>query len=346
MSQPAQPSAQEILTSIEQLRTEFLTSKGSGRTVESLCDTYLEWSKHHNKQKTYEGNCRLIPDFVRFQFEDKNSVTVRIGSLAVRDLCPFHVTQWLDSHPAWRGSRRGAISAIKRVFNWSVKEGYIEKSPLLKLSKPPERKRERILTDDEKKLLLNNYSPDDPFRDFLQAVLLTGARPGEVMAVEASHVSLADCTWTFEEHKTSEKLNEARARVIYLVPSMVALTKRLIDLHPTGPLFVNRKGRPWNRNAIRCRFRRVRKKLDLGDDLVCYSTRHTWATDALERGVPEASVAELMGHVDTKMIHRFYSKLSKKKKHLQEMALRASGGSDYRTQDVLSQNGDGQMKEK
>jgi hypothetical protein len=66
--------------------------------------------------------------------------------------------------------------------------------------------------------------------------------------------------------------------------------------HPVGPLFSNADGNPWNLQTINCRFRRKRnrKRDPLDKDITAYVYQGTWATDALEAGVPDAAVdAEL-----------------------------------------------------
>ena len=65
------------------------------------------------------------------------------------------------------------------------------------------------------------------------------------------------------EHKTEGETGEPR--VVILTLAMVELTER------QGPLFLNEDGRPWIRNAVRCRFRR---KLIMGGDLAAYLYRH------------------------------------------------------------------------
>src|SRR5262249_9341802 len=112
---------------------------------------------------------------------------------------------------------------------------------------------------------------------------------------------------------------------------MHALTKRLMEQHPQGALFRDRRGAPWNRNSVRCRFRRVRKKLNLGGDLVAYLYRHAVATDLLESGTGIAQAAELLGHKGTEMIMRHYNKPRERRQHLREHITRATrkdGASD------------------
>ena len=112
---------------------------------------------------------------------------------------------------------------------------------------------------------------------------------------------------------------------MYLTPGMVTLCAELAREHPEGPLFRNTRGRPWTRDAIRLRFRNLRERLGLPKGVVAYAFRHTYITDALEKGVPIASLAELAGHRDTRMISTVYSKLSQRRKHLAEMAAKAAG---------------------
>src|SRR6185295_13525414 len=123
------------------------------------------------------------------------------------------------------------------------------------------------------------------------------------------------------EHKTEHATG--KPRVVILTPEMVALTKRLMEKHPDGPLFRDRKGDAWNRNSIRCRFRRVRKKLNLGGDLVAYLYRHAVCTDLLESGTGIAQTAEILGHQGTEMIMRHYTKLRERRQHLREEITRA-----------------------
>jgi integrase len=274
--------------------------------VAVLCDLYLDHSRRHHAPATYEWYRAYLQDFCD-----------RYGGLGVAALRPLHVTRWLEAHGWGQSTRRGAIAIIKRVLSYALAEGYIREDPLRSLKKPPMRRREKILSAEERRALLD-ATPDQPFRDFLTALQETGARPGEVFSVTAADVDLEEGLWILLAHKARAKTG--KARVIYLTPRMVDLCRRLVAAHPTGPLFRNTDGKPWNRNAVRCRFRRLRRKLGLDAGVVAYAFRHSWATDALEKGVPIATVAELLGHSDTKMVSAHYSHLHERREHLRAAA--------------------------
>jgi integrase len=289
---------------------EKAAARPSDTRVVAILDLFLDHSQRHNKQRTYEWYKGFLQDFSDLH-----------GTLRVQDLKPFHVTRWLDSHPDWKGCRWGAITAVKRALNWATDEGLIEENPVKKIKKPPVRTRERFITQEERKRIFGNYPEGDCFRDFLFAMENTGSRPGEVGMVTAEHVNLELGVWVLDEHKTEHATQEPR--VIILTPAMVELSRRLMEKHPEGPLFRNEDGEPWTRNAIRCRFRRVRKKLDLGGDLVAYLYRHAVATDLLESGTGIAQAAEILGHKDTSMIMRHYSKLRERRDHLRQQIAKA-----------------------
>ncbi len=56
-----------------------------------------------------------------------------------------------------------------------------------------------------------------------------------------------------------------------------------------------------------------------------YALRHSWATNALRRGVDPLTVAILMGHKDPSMLARVYQHLSHSPVHMRDQAKRAGG---------------------
>jgi integrase len=144
------------------------------------------------------------------------------------------------------------------------------------------------------------------------------------MKVEAANVDLAAGLWVLSEHKTKKKTG--KPRLVYLTPAMLELTRKLMERYPTGPLFRNSRGKPWTRNAIRCRFRNLRVKLPHLKGVVSYTYRHSFVTDALENGVGVAQVAELLGHTSTDMVMQHYQHLRETREHLKQVAVQATQG--------------------
>jgi integrase len=280
--------------------------------VRDILAAFLKWSGQNNDERTFEWYKMFL-----VSFDDL------YGTLRPAQVTQEIVDAWLHAEKGWNGSRRGAVVALKRAFNWAFENGKVASNPLKKVKKPPVKARERFLTLEERQKIFDNYPPGDCFRDFLFALEQTGCRPGEVSQVTADDVDLRTGVWVLKEHKTDGKTGESR--VVILTPEMVELTKRLMKERPQGPLFLNERGKAWNRNSIRCRFRRVRKKLGLGGDLVAYLYRHAVCTDLLEAGAGLAQTCEILGHKGTEMVMRHYNKLKERRDHLREQVMKARG---------------------
>ncbi len=293
-------------------------------TVVVLLALFLEWVEKQKTPATYAWRSNYLQSFVKF-------LNGTYRGLRVADFKPFHVTRWLDQQSKWGvSSRRAAIATVKRAFNWAVEEGYLDHSPIASLRKPKSPRRETILSDEQRQLILNEAS-DEPFRDVVMLIQETGVRPQEVRTVEARHVDLQNGLWIFppSEHKTGAKTGQPR--IVYLNSQALVITKRLMEQHPTGPLCRNAKGQPWTRNAIRLRFRRMRRRLkdSLPENLCAYLFRHTFATGALERGVDVITLAELMGHKDVTMLSQVYQHIRQRTQHMKSSAERATSQSAF-----------------
>jgi site-specific recombinase XerD len=217
---------------------------------------------------------------------------------------PFHVTRWLDGHPAWNGGRRHAVIALKRVYSWADQQGILSPDPLRTVRAERVKRRTRILTQAELDEILSVIR-DRQFREFMQAMLETGCRASEVARVTAAMVNLDIGVWVLSEHKTEKKTQ--KPRVVYLTPAMVELSRKLMAEYPEGPIFRSpRRKSAITRQGIRRRFRRLRAKLPHLKHFICANLRATFATQALANGVGVAQVAELLGHADTTMVAKHF----------------------------------------
>jgi integrase len=243
------------------------------------------------------------------------------GRLRVTQLRKRHVRAWVASKGYNPTSANKAIGALKRAFNWAVEEEHIPKNPIAHVRKPKALVRDRTLTPAERGLILTAIR-GPAFRLFVRAMTLTGARPGEVARVTVADVDLGRGLWVFKTHKTAKKTGTPR--LIPLCPEAIDLTRELMAEHPDGPLFRNSRGRPWTRNAVRIRFRNLRRKHPELRGIIAYTYRSSFATDALEGGVPDATVAAILGHTNTATLHNYYARLSGRLGHLKDAAARAT----------------------
>ncbi len=281
--------------------------------VRTVFKLFLKYSRRNHAEETRQWYRRFLASFCKLY-----------SSRKVHELKALHVDVWLERHHKWGdGSRRCAVVAVKAALNWGRKKGLYKDHPLQAVPNPKAQRRERVLSAEEHERLFAAIK-DVAFREFVTALRETGCRPGEVMKLTAENVSPDFTLWVIKKHKTKKKTG--RDRVVYLTPAMQELTQKLVALYPDGPLFRmhRREGgekKPWTRNAVRCRFRRLREKLGLSR-VVAYTFRASYTTDALIRGVPAAVVAELQGN-SVQMIEKHYAHLTPKADVLRRAAVQA-----------------------
>lgn len=277
-----------------------------------VCDLFLSYAEAHCDARTFRWYMAYLQDFSK-----------SYGRLRALELKPFHVTRWLDAHKGWKAGRRCAITAVKRAFSWADKEGVLSPSPIRSVARPPATRRMAVMSKEERREILANIA-DTEFRQFVEALQETGARPSEIARLTAGDVNLTTGICTLAKHKTSAK--SGMPRVIFMTPRFMCIVKPLMKKYTTGPLFRGpRSGRPFGRQGICSRFRRLRQKLPHLKHAIAYGFRAAYATDALMNGVGIAQVAELLGHRDTTMVQKHYSLIREQTDYMREMARKATG---------------------
>lgn len=242
--------------------------ESSDARVADVIDAFLAWSKIHRSDETNRNHCWYGQAFAEHS-----------GYLTAIDLRPIHLTRWVDEHTWGQTTQRNARRSIYRAFAWAVEEGVLRENPLKGMKCPSALTRQRVMTDVEFRSLLRSSKRD--FKTLLFALRMTGCRPKEARMLRWHQVQ-AD-RWVLPQHKTAHKTK--KPRVIYLTLSMQKLMIVLRRTATGSIVFLNRRERAWTRNALRLRIERLKKKLNLRDDLCAYEARHAFGTAAVVNGV-------------------------------------------------------------
>lgn len=211
-----------------------------------LCDRFLEWVQLHRSAATYQWYWWWLQSFVR-----------RNPELTIDELRPYHVQEWVDGQDIAPTTQRNCIRAVKRSIKWAHRQGYIDANPLADLEAPSPGRREVLITGEEYALLLSAVR-DPAFYDLVVTTWETGCRPQESLRVEARHVDVKNQRWVFPK---SESKNKQLSRVVYLTETALTISRTLVSVYPTGPLFRNSRGTPWSNYAIQCAFRRIKARV-------------------------------------------------------------------------------------
>jgi integrase len=145
-------------------------------TFQDLLDEY--WDVELKKSSTGQERRRLVVKDALPRWQNKKATDItRRDAVLLLDKVRLRAPV---------GANR-LQSVLVRMFNFASERGIIEHSPLIGMRRAPEKTRNRVLTDDEIKLLWGALDLKNTKIDIyhitklaLKMILLTGQRPGEV----------------------------------------------------------------------------------------------------------------------------------------------------------------------
>lgn len=227
---------------------------------------------------------------------------------------------------AW-STIRDSIATVQAVFRWAFICDMVAHDPLKGYEKPSGGQRNRVVTPKEFQDLLRASKSNRPFQRILIALRKTGCRPGELRTLTWDMVDFEQRLWIIPEHKTVKRLKGRRPRTIALpdcILKMCVWLKERSDGVETH-VFLNSWGRPYTKDRLVKCMDRVRKRagiqLKAGEQIVLYSQRHTYITDAYGK-IGDIALAELAGHTDVQMTRR-YTHLNTAQLHQYQRAVQA-----------------------
>lgn len=138
-------------------------------------------------------------------------------------------------------SRNHALSILKRMLNWAVQRGYLQFSPAATI-KPlaGERSRDRVLSEDELRDVWNAAPAlGYPWTPFLQILILTAQRRGEVAGMKWEDVDLlGKAVWAL----SAEQTKAARAHDVPLSKQVIEILKGLPRFQKGSHVFTTTSG--------------------------------------------------------------------------------------------------------
>lgn len=144
------------------------------------------------------------------------------------------------------------------------------------------------------------------FRPLVQAALYTGARYGELAALDVRDLD-RDAEAIFV--RTSKS---GHARRIYLSDEGLAFFESLVaGRRPDEPMLPkDPAGNRWRKGDARRPMQRACEKAGIEPAANFHSLRHTYASLAVMAGAPLMVVSENLGHSDTRMVEKHYGHLA------------------------------------
>jgi integrase len=185
-----------------------------------------------------------------------------------------------------------AMSAIKKLFAWSLDRGAISVHPLVGLKKPgTERSRDRVLTDGELKSFWHATEElGFPFGPAFQLMALTGQRRGEVVGMRWSQVDIDQAAWTIP----AELAKNGRAHEVPLSATTLDIIQSLPRFVGSDLVFTTTGVSPISG------FGRAKDRLDFlmeAREWRLHDLRRTVASGMARLGVAPHVIEKVLNHV-------------------------------------------------
>ena len=276
-------------------------------------------AKRHTLAELVDRYCREVLPSKKSKIDQAQQLgwwKTEIGSFTLADVSPSLLAEYRDKlgreitvrkKPRSPASVVRYMAALSHAFTVAVKEwGWLEDSPMRKVTKPREsRGRVRFLSDDERALLLKacKESSNPYLYPVVVLALSTGMRQGEIMGLTWEVVDLNRGRAILHETKNGER--RAVAITGHALDLLNALAKvRRIDSNLVFPAKETRTQKPQKPIDLRTPWETAMKEARL-DDFRFHDLRHSAASYLAMNGASLAEIAEVLGHKTLQMVKRY-----------------------------------------
>lgn len=298
--------------------------------------TYKE-TKHalttQQVQKTYI-RCHIVPGIGNYYIDEIDTATIQqfLNELLIKGNKSKLKNCNKEGYPLASWTVKKIRSLLMTAFEVAVRDDLISYNPV-ENTEPITVQTLKVayFTPEQQKLFLD-YTQKHRFNTAYQLLFYTGCRRSEILGLTWDNVDLIRSQIYVE--KVLVNINgtpifknypktKASVRTIPLHPDMTKLLKQHkknqeiekknnpLWNNKLNLIFVNKDGSPHSPNYFLHNFKNVVKKLNLPSNLRIHSTRHTFATNLLQLGVPLVDVQHLGGWSDTRVVLEIYSHIVK-----------------------------------
>jgi len=240
-----------------------------------------------------------------FSFLEKTSIhEISVGVLEDWSL-------WLADRGLSPKSRRNVMGYFRAFLAWLHRRGELREVPVFPLPKADEHE-PRLLAISDQDRVLAAISEEE--RGIFFAMARLGLRPGEARALEVGdyHDGWVSVDKAVKGKTVSAPVRGTKTGKSKRLPVDSELAEWTLrhgdpqDRFRRAPLFVNpRTGGIWAHKALARVWARAVEAAGLPHISLYEGTKHTFATDAIRRGVPERHLQRFLGHASIQSTRRY-----------------------------------------
>lgn len=289
-------------------------------TVAHAMVDYLEWLRDNKvafDRVFYQARAHILPSLGHIPVDELTAREIRKWMIEVSEkpprahTAPGKAQQYLlkRNTPDYVRKRQNAtnkvLAYLKAGLNRAFDHGKVEDDAAwtkVRGFRRTGRRRSRFLEKGEIQQLIAACQLDLAL--FVSGALLTGCRVSELQGMQVQDFSVGDGRVFVTDAKSKEH------RAISLshegLRFFAALTQRR---SAKAYMFLRRNGTRWKRGGHWRLFQDACVAAGINPPIRFHDLRHTYASQSVMAGVPMKVVSTQLGHVDTRMVDRFYGRV-------------------------------------
>jgi integrase len=207
------------------------------------------------------------------------------------------ISEFLASLPVTGSTRNRYKAALRQFGAWLVEREVLDHNPVVDVRGAKENPG-RVLwySEDELKLLLGHL--DQPFRSYEAIMMATGMETQAVLELRRRDVDLSAGSIRAHGSKNEHRNRTCRITEAWAIP---AIAEYVRDFLPDAPLFT------FNERTARDHHKAACKAAKLAPSTL-HDHRHSYAVNALRRGMPLHIVSAQLGHANTSLVQKRYGR--------------------------------------
>ena len=258
------------------------------------------WLEDGLSRNTLESYRRDLNKFALWLQQHRN-VSLLQGSHA--DIQGF-LAHLVVEQKARATSTSRAISSLKRLYQYQLRQGKISVDPTLQIATPKlPRSLPKTLTEQDVELLLQAPDVDTPLgmrdRTMLEVLYASGLRVSELVGLSVAQVSLDMGVVRVMGKGSKERLVPLGEEALDWVSRYLAEARvTLLNNQVSNAMFVTARGEAMTRQMFWYLIKRHARHGGLNKPVSPHTLRHAFATHLLNHGADLRVVQLLLGHAD------------------------------------------------
>ena len=253
---------------------------------------WLEQGLSENTLSAYRTDINKFADFVA----PKDLLV--IDQLDVQSYLAYRQDNGFKSRSTAR-----TISALKRFYQYFVREKRLEITPMAHIGQPKaSQSLPKTLSEEEVESLLSSPNVEEPMglRDkaMLEVLYASGLRVSELVGLRMEQVNLRQAVVFVKGKGNKERLVPLGEEAMYWLELFIAKGRLELIKHATDFVFPSKRGTGMTRQTFWHRIKHYALVADIQSELSPHTMRHAFATHLINHGADLRVVQMMLGHSD------------------------------------------------